>query len=192
MTDRRPCLAVLVALAAVACMPNSQAGNPSADTPTTAGVSPLAVGDPNFPMPAPGTCHVGQRNGQPIPDPQCTPGAVNPAVTQATIGQTICVSGWTATVRPSVTVTDRWKKLSAASYGIAPAGTEYDHLVPLELGGAPLDPRNLWDEPGKIPNAKDPVENTLKKQVCAGQMTLADAQAGIAADWTQYLTQLRG
>jgi hypothetical protein len=190
--DRRSCLAVLVALAAGACMPSGGVGNP----PTTTGApalevgatSPLPVGDPNWPMPAPGTCHVGQRNGQPTPDPACTPGAINPAVTQATIGQTICVSGWTATVRPSVTVTDRWKKLSAASYGTTPAGTEYDHAIPLELGGAPLDPRNLWVEPGSIPNAKDAVENRLRKQVCAGQITLAAAQAGIAADWTQFLT----
>ncbi|MGW4529241.1 hypothetical protein [Amycolatopsis sp. NPDC004378] len=36
----------------------------------------------------------------PLPDPACTPGALNPDVTQASIGSTICVSGWTATIRP--------------------------------------------------------------------------------------------
>jgi hypothetical protein len=33
-------------------------------------------------------------------DASCTPGAFDPDVTQSTIDQTICVSGWTATVRP--------------------------------------------------------------------------------------------
>ena len=32
-------------------------------------------------------------------------GALNPAVTQATIRTTICVSGWTATIRPPVSYT---------------------------------------------------------------------------------------
>jgi hypothetical protein len=34
------------------------------------------------------------------PDPHRTPGAINPAVTQDTIASTICVKGWTRTVRP--------------------------------------------------------------------------------------------
>jgi hypothetical protein len=41
---------------------------------------------------------------------------------------------------------------------------EYDHLVPLELGGAPDDPRNLWFEPGPTPNPKDAVENKMKRR----------------------------
>lgn len=147
----------------------------------------LPVGDPHAPMPKPGTCHLGVRNGQPIPDPACTPGAINPAVTQATIGQTICVSGWTKTVRPPTSVTGPMKKASAASYDLPPGASEYDHLVALSLGGAPSDPRNLWVEPGSIPNRKDAVEGLLKREVCAGRMTLATAQAGIASDWTQYL-----
>ena len=39
---------------------------------------------------------------------------------------------------------------------------EYDHFVPLELGGATNDPRNLWPEPGASPNPKDTVENDLR------------------------------
>jgi hypothetical protein len=35
-----------------------------------------------------------------LPDRTRTPGALNPKVTQATIGTTICVRGWTQTVRP--------------------------------------------------------------------------------------------
>ena len=35
-----------------------------------------------------------------LASPTLTPGSLNPDVTQATIGSTICVRGWTATVRP--------------------------------------------------------------------------------------------
>ena len=34
-----------------------------------------------------------------LPDPIRTPGAINPAVTQETIGTTICMRGWTRTIR---------------------------------------------------------------------------------------------
>jgi hypothetical protein len=36
---------------------------------------------------------------------------------------------------------------------------------------------------------KDSVENFLAKQVKDGAMSLADAQKGIANDWTQFLTE---
>src|SRR5262249_1396344 len=39
-----------------------------------------------------------------------TPGAVNPGVTQANINETICKSGWTATIRPRVSYTTNFKK----------------------------------------------------------------------------------
>jgi hypothetical protein len=125
------------------------------------------------------------------PDPRCTPGAVNPAVTQATLGSTICRSGWTATVRPPVSVTEPEKLASMAAYGLhgSPSRYEYDHDVPLELGGAVNDPRNLWPEPdyasghGFYRNPKDKLENALKRRVCRGDMTLAQAQRAIASDW---------
>jgi hypothetical protein len=130
-------------------------------------------------------CHLRSRNNQSLPDPVCTPGAVNPAVNQASIGDTICRSGWTATVRPASSVTTKIKRRVTAEYGL-PTGTqgELDHLISLELGGAPSDPTNLWVEPGAIPNPKDTVENQLRRAVCAGLIPLAAAQQAIAADWT--------
>jgi hypothetical protein len=59
---------------------------------------------------------------------------------------------------------------------------EYDHVVPLELGGATNDRRNLWPEPGGSPNRKDAVERELNRQV-EGRMTLAHAQRAIASNW---------
>jgi hypothetical protein len=61
--------------------------------------------------------------------------------------------------------------------------------VPLGLGGAPYDPRNLWPEPRATANGwnadeKDELEAVLARQVCSGRVPLAEAQQAIAADWT--------
>jgi hypothetical protein len=127
-----------------------------------------------------------------LPDPACTPGGIDPVVSQATIKETICVRGYTATVRPPVSQTAPFKIAVTAAYGF-PAGTrsELDHLVPLELGGD-NDAANLWPEAGPIPNPKDQVENQLKSAVCAGKVTLAAAQNAIAADWTTALAKTGG
>jgi hypothetical protein len=137
-------------------------------------------------QPAPGSCHAIGSGLYSRPDPACTPGALNPAVTQATIDRTICVEGWTATVRPPESITEQEKAASMAAYGdTGSLDYEYDHFVPLELGGATNDPRNLWPEPGASPNAKDTVEDDLRQQVCDGQMTLAEAQHEIVTNWVR-------
>ena len=137
------------------------------------------------PQPAARSCHALGRGPYSRPDPRCTPGALNPAVTQPTIGQTICVPGWSETVRPPESVTETEKAQSMAAYGDGGSmhDYEYDHFIPLELGGAVNDPRNLWPEPGASPNPKDSVEDTLRHEVCNGQLTLAHAQHAIASDW---------
>ncbi len=142
-------------------------------------------------QPAPGSCHARGGGLDSLPDSRCTPGALNPAVTQARIGVTICRSGWTSTVRPPASITAREKAASMSAYGHGAhaAGFEYDHLVSLELGGAVNDPRNLWPEPdyavrsGFYLNPKDRVERTLNGLVCSGRMTLAGAQRLIAGNW---------
>ena len=91
-------------------------------------------------------------------------------------------------VRPPSSVTDPLKQATAVAYQIA-SGGEYDHLIPLELGGA-NSIRNLWLEPGLIPNPKDTVERRLHDLVCAGRLRLSDAQSRIAHDWTTALDGL--
>ena len=137
------------------------------------------------PQPAPGSCHTIGSGRYARPDPRCTPGSLNPQVSQATIATTICRRGWTSTVRPRESVTEREKRASMAAYGDRgpTRDYEYDHFVPLELGGATNDPRNLWPEPEASPNAKDAVEDELNGEVCEGRMTLARAQRVIASDW---------
>ena len=121
----------------------------------------------------------------PLPDAACTPGSLNPAVTQATIHQTICVSGYTASIRPPVSESNRLKRLAAVAYGVTDSLSNYegDHLIALELGGAPDDIANFWDEPHATSFAKDQLENHLRSDVCAGRAPLAQAQHAIAADW---------
>jgi hypothetical protein len=137
------------------------------------------------PQPAPGSCHYRGHGLYSLPDPRCTPGAIDPAVTQANIYSTICVSGYTERIRPPESVTEAEKRLSMKAYSAAKPlhAYEYDHLVALELGGARNDPRNLWPEPGASPNPKDALEDRLHARVCDGKMRLGAAQRAIAHDW---------
>lgn len=142
-------------------------------------------------QPPPGSCHVRGRYPFNTPDPHCTPGALNPAVTQATIRQTICRRGYARSVRPSTRVTEPEKLASIRAYGLHQrvSSYEYDHLISLELGGAANDSRNLWPENGRSPNLKDKVENYLHARVCDGRMLLARAQRIVAKGWVSFYDQ---
>lgn len=107
-----------------------------------------------------------------------TPGVLNPAVTQATIGTTICRRGWTKTIRPPVGYTNELKLRQLLRYGLhgPPSAFQEDHLISLELGGHPTDARNLWPEPYPRASAVDRIENDLNHRVCTGSLSLADAQ----------------
>jgi hypothetical protein len=147
------------------------------------------------PQPAPGSCHYRTAaDGQNLPDPNCTPGAVNPKVTPDTLEATICRTGYTKSIRPPKEITESEKKANAAAYSYTGqrSGAEYDHLVPLEVGGDPNDPRNLWVEPGASPNPKDDVELQLHDLVCRGTVPLTVAQQAIATDWTTAINFVTG
>jgi hypothetical protein len=111
-------------------------------------------------------------------DPLRTPGVLNADVTQGTIGSTICVHGWTATIRPPVDYTNALKLEQMRAYGDTgpPSAYQEDHLISLELGGDPLDPGNLWPEPYPRAADVDRIENELNAQVCSGRLSLRDAQ----------------
>jgi hypothetical protein len=120
-----------------------------------------------------------------VPDPHLTPGAVDPAVTQASIARTICVPGYTRRVRK---VSADAKRAVFAAYRIAPTSDrfEVDHLISLELGGS-NGARNLWPQSYTTrpwnAHVKDRLENRLHRLVCARALSLAAAQAAIAQDW---------
>ncbi len=107
-----------------------------------------------------------------------TPGVLNPDVTQATIGSTICVHGWTRTIRPPTDYTNELKLKQMREYGMGGSPSDYqeDHLISLELGGHPTDARNLWPEPYPRAAEVDSIENDLNAQVCSGDMSLDEAQ----------------
>jgi hypothetical protein len=128
--------------------------------------------------------HCAYRDHGQLPDPRCTPGSVDPDVTRADMGSTICKKGWTATVRPPEAQTERFKyDVAYLAYGTPSAErTELDHLVPLELGGS-NDATNLWPEYPPTPNPKDSVEDALNAAVCDGRVSLTAAQNAIASDW---------
>ena len=113
-----------------------------------------------------------------LADPLRTPGVLNPDVTQANIRSTICRHGWTATIRPPVEYTNGLKRRQMRQYGETGSLSDYqeDHLISLELGGDPTDPRNLWPEPYPRASDVDRIENELNAQVCGGALTLAEAQ----------------
>jgi hypothetical protein len=120
----------------------------------------------------------GHRRNTTLADPVRTPGVLNPDVTQANIRSTICRHGWTATIRPPTDYTNDLKRKQMRAYGETGSLSDYqeDHLISLELGGNPTDPRNLWPEPYPRASEVDQIENELNAQVCSGQLTLAQAQ----------------
>jgi hypothetical protein len=122
--------------------------------------------------------------GQPsviLPDKKRTPGALNPKVRQSTIKKTICKSAWTTKIRPPVSYTNALKIKQMVLYEETGSPSEYeeDHFIPLELGGATRNPKNLWPEPRSQSKLSDPLETSLRRKVCKHVMTLKKARATI-------------
>lgn len=120
-----------------------------------------------------------------------TPGAIS----QATAEQ-VCTPGYATSVRPSSSEMAKLKRQSMAAYHIAgadPSAYQEDHVVSLELAGAPRDPHNLWPQPIAIARQKDKVENALHTAVCSGRLSLRAAQQCEAFNWhlcvTWYLSE---
>jgi hypothetical protein len=150
-------------------------------------------------IPAPGSCHIRfTPEHQPLPDPACTPGAVDSAVSAGNLKDTVCrKGGYTASVRPPVELTEPAKKQIMSAYGIPWAEAskyELDHLVAEAEGGA-SDIRNLWPQPNTfiagtasesayIHNDKDQVETYVFAALCAGKVQLTALQNAMATNWT--------
>lgn len=126
-----------------------------------------------------------------LPNSSLTPGALNPAVAQADIQQTICVRGYSRSIRPPERYTERLKRSQIREYGYRDRWLrdyEEDHLVALSLGGSPTSPQNLWPQPHEVVGgwgsyAKDRLEARLHWVVCHRGFPLATAQRDLASDW---------
>jgi len=167
------------------------------------------------------------------PDPVRTPGAANPQVTQENIKDNICNRQWsTKLIRPPAEYTRKLKMKQLREHGDTvhqtraqlinpntgkvdttrcvahsdnPACYEEDHLISLEDGGDPIDPRNLWPEPynsrlGRVimgAHQKDVVEAFIHDEICydipnskktlyipaTTSITLKRGQQILAGDW---------
>ena len=123
-------------------------------------------------------------HGQPLePDGKLTPGVTRGGVTAADL----CPVAHTPALR---NVPQSEKNAVYKEYGIDPHGPgspfEIDHLISLEIGGA-NDIGNLWPQsyvsaPYNA-HSKDALENKLHALVCAGTISLTDAQTAIRTDW---------
>jgi len=121
------------------------------------------------------------------PNSTLTPGDVLVGVTAAQV----CTPGYATGVRD---VTTAEKAVVYSRYGVSPVFGEHevDHFIPLELGGSNVV-TNLWPEPYvPVPGAheKDRAEYYLHYQVCAGTMTLQQAQDAIRTDWYAVYLQI--
>ncbi len=118
-----------------------------------------------------------------------TNGSVNPNVTQENINETICLSGWTATIRPNSAYTNRIKKEQIEEYGYADKNMSHyaeDHIIPLCTGGNPTDKNNLFPQKNTgewNSKIKDKLEVKLQHMVCAGEIQLTEAQNCIGTNW---------
>ena len=129
-----------------------------------------------------------------IPDHARTPGAINPHVTQDNATLTVCVAGWTRTIRPPSSYTSRLKAKQMHALHLPGSARDYeeDHLVPLCVGGHPTDHRNLWPQPRRgqwSAKIKDQLEASVCRAMCRGAMTLEEGRAiFLRPDWTkEYL-----
>lgn len=128
-----------------------------------------------------------------LPDPETTPGALDPAVSQANIHSTICYyskgqPSWSKAHHPPLEYTEAIKRQQHAAIRVRLplSAFEEDHLVPLALGGHPTDARNLWLQPWAgewSAEKKDRLETRLHRLVCRDQVPLAEAQRDIAHNW---------
>lgn len=173
----------------VACKPTPPPPSPAPTTPvpTASSTALHRVHDPGrVTGTLQGPCAATDAPGGILPDPHCTPGAYDPAITAAIL----CAPGYrTSTYRAPESQTEHFKFDEAIpAYSQQGQTGELDHLVPLELGGA-NDASNLWLQPGPIPNTKDHVELVLHDWVCAGSSNIAQdrltrAQVAVAQNWT--------
>jgi hypothetical protein len=120
------------------------------------------------------------------PDPALTPGKV--ATTD--LREVCAIDGDMSYSRRHRTTTAALKSWVFREYGIEPPNEpaargewEIDHLVPLCLGGAD-EAANLWPQNKATSRKKDRLEAQACREVCAGRLSLSEAQGWFRADWT--------
>jgi len=136
------------------------------------------------------------------PNPKITPGAVDARLVADTSKKPHMVGGVEANLCAKDFRTGPWRKVSESekkaackAYGQATAcpgpNWELDHLISLEIGGSDAV-QNLWPQPIADARVKDHgVEDPLPKLVCAGKISLKDAQACVSTDWVTCMARVK-
>jgi len=115
---------------------------------------------------------------------------INPNVTQSNIQETICVSGYTKTIRPPVSYTNALKKQRMTAMGLPfelMGDFQLDHKIPLSVGGHPSNQDNLILQDADDAHRKDAVEHCAQRAVCKGEISLAEAQQEMWKDWRNLI-----
>lgn len=124
------------------------------------------------------------------------PKLLDTRVTQRSVAETICRPGYADTVAPPFDKTMALKDRLLAARGIDGddgVGYALDRHVPIVLGGSPDAIANFdllpWGgHAGE--RRKSLLTVRLKRCVCAGRMTLAEAQAAISGNWSHQYDRL--
>lgn len=142
--------------------------------------------------------------GMALPDPAVTPGAVDPDAVADLSGKRHIVDGVernlcandfrTGPIRARIRNFAKLKREACAEYGITKcdASVEGDHLKSIEVGGCPDCLANIWPQPMDQARVKDhQVEDLLPKLVCAGKISLREAQNCMAVDWVKCADKVK-
>jgi hypothetical protein len=129
-----------------------------------------------------------------LPNPNLTPGAIDPEVTEANIKESICKSShftWTEGHAPPVSFLESIAQEQIQQYGYSDTNIKHyqmDHLIPLSLGGHPTDPKNIWPQAliaKWSARRKDYLEEVMHAKVCKGEIGLKEAQDLFRTNWIE-------
>jgi hypothetical protein len=126
------------------------------------------------------------RDGAIGSDRACAPGALDPAVLGHT-AQTICNTRWLVAVERTHLAPATRDRL-VIEYQLPGPSISYvvARVIPIEDGGSPVDPRNLYVLPlngwgGERTQAV--VADRLHEQICARELTVVQAAKMLERDW---------
>lgn len=88
----------------------------------------------------------------------------------------ICAPGYALNRRPPEEITERIKRRLAREQHVSVRCCELDHIVPLCLGGEPLDLSNLQLQPWVEARKKDEKEKEACRAYCAREIDLPTAR----------------
>ena len=129
-----------------------------------------------------------------LPNPNLTPGALDPEVTEANIKDSVCKTThftWTEAHQPPASYLEELFVDLTKAYELTDTNIKHyqlDHLIPLSLGGHPTDPKNIW--PQQLiakwsARRKDYLEEIVHEKVCKGEISLKDAQQLFRTNWIE-------